>query len=124
MQLSSHKKTADPGPAPSGTRGKVQADRETRQPATPPPPSREPSLNFKPGKAGRKQAGNLVEQLGLTVRTVMIDPGHGGKDPGAIGSKGQREKDVVLSIAQLLAKRLKREKAPCSSGFGALPSAR
>lgn len=41
---------------------------------------------------------------------VVVDPGHGGKDPGAIGSKGQREKDVVLSIAQLLAKRLKREK--------------
>ncbi|MBO0492235.1 N-acetylmuramoyl-L-alanine amidase [Pseudomonas sp. Marseille-Q1929] len=41
---------------------------------------------------------------------VVVDPGHGGKDPGAIGSKGQREKDVVLSIAQLLAKRLKRER--------------
>ncbi|WP_338483690.1 N-acetylmuramoyl-L-alanine amidase [Pseudomonas trivialis] len=41
---------------------------------------------------------------------VVVDPDHGGKDPGAVGSKGQREKDVVLSIAQLLAKRLKREK--------------
>ena len=41
---------------------------------------------------------------------VVVDPGHGGKDPGAVGSKGQREKDVVLSIAQLLARRLKREK--------------
>ncbi|MCU1748114.1 N-acetylmuramoyl-L-alanine amidase [Pseudomonas sp. 6D_7.1_Bac1] len=41
---------------------------------------------------------------------VVVDPGHGGKDPGAIGAKGEREKDVVLSIAQLLAKRLKREK--------------
>ncbi|MFS2156222.1 N-acetylmuramoyl-L-alanine amidase [Pseudomonas sp. Pseusp122] len=41
---------------------------------------------------------------------VVVDAGHGGKDPGAIGSRGEREKDVVLSIAQLLAKRLKREK--------------
>ena len=41
---------------------------------------------------------------------VVVDPGHGGKDPGAVDSKGQREKDVVLSIAQLLAKRLKRER--------------
>ncbi|MBV4472707.1 N-acetylmuramoyl-L-alanine amidase [Pseudomonas botevensis] len=44
---------------------------------------------------------------------VVVDPGHGGKDPGAVGAKGEREKDVVLSIAQLLARRLKREK-----GFG------
>jgi N-acetylmuramoyl-L-alanine amidase len=41
---------------------------------------------------------------------VVVDAGHGGKDPGAVGSKGEREKDVVLSIAQLLAKRLRREK--------------
>ncbi|WP_085693761.1 MULTISPECIES: N-acetylmuramoyl-L-alanine amidase [unclassified Pseudomonas] len=41
---------------------------------------------------------------------VVVDPGHGGKDPGAVGAKGAREKDVVLSISQLLARRLKREK--------------
>ncbi|MBI4514272.1 MAG: N-acetylmuramoyl-L-alanine amidase [Deltaproteobacteria bacterium] len=33
---------------------------------------------------------------------VVIDPGHGGKDPGAIGSSGIREKDVVLAIAREL----------------------
>ncbi|AIG03858.1 N-acetylmuramoyl-L-alanine amidase [Pseudomonas fluorescens] len=41
---------------------------------------------------------------------VVVDPGHGGKDPGAVGAKGEREKDVVLAISRLLAKRLKREK--------------
>jgi N-acetylmuramoyl-L-alanine amidase len=30
---------------------------------------------------------------------VVIDPGHGGKDPGALGKSGTREKDVVLAIA-------------------------
>ena len=37
---------------------------------------------------------------------VALDPGHGGEDPGAIGPKGTREKDVVLRIAQLLRQRI------------------
>ncbi|CUB05832.1 N-acetylmuramoyl-L-alanine amidase [Marinomonas fungiae] len=37
---------------------------------------------------------------------VVIDPGHGGKDPGALGQYKVREKDVVLSIGLELAKRL------------------
>ncbi len=41
----------------------------------------------------------LAEQLGLGVKTIVIDAGHGGKDPGAIGGKGLREKDVVLKVA-------------------------
>jgi len=35
-------------------------------------------------------------------KLVMIDPGHGGKDPGAIGEKGEEEKHVVLEIAHNL----------------------
>ena len=42
----------------------------------------------------------------LKVLKVIIDPGHGGKDGGAVGNKGTREKDVVLDIANLLAKTL------------------
>jgi N-acetylmuramoyl-L-alanine amidase len=34
--------------------------------------------------------------------TIMIDPGHGGEDPGAVGPSGLREKDVVLKVARLL----------------------
>jgi N-acetylmuramoyl-L-alanine amidase len=35
-------------------------------------------------------------------RIIVIDPGHGGEDPGAIGKMGTREKDVVLKIAKKL----------------------
>lgn len=39
---------------------------------------------------------------------VMIDPGHGGKDPGAIGPTGLQEKDVVLAIGRLVRDKLGR----------------
>lgn len=35
---------------------------------------------------------------------IAIDPGHGGKDPGAVGRKGTREKDVTLAVAKRLKK--------------------
>ena len=38
-----------------------------------------------------------------TILTVVIDPGHGGKDPGATGQNGMHEKTVVLSIAKKIA---------------------
>lgn len=42
-----------------------------------------------------------------TVRTVVIDAGHGGKDSGAIGKYRTREKDVVLKIALAIGERIK-----------------
>jgi N-acetylmuramoyl-L-alanine amidase len=42
------------------------------------------------------------------VRRVILDPGHGGKDPGAIGPGGLREKDVALKIARETKRRLER----------------
>lgn len=42
--------------------------------------------------------------------TVAIDPGHGGEDPGAIGNRGTREKDIVLAIARNLARRIDAER--------------
>ncbi len=46
-----------------------------------------------------------VEQRGRDV-VVVIDAGHGGKDPGARGPRGTREKDVVLAIARRLADKI------------------
>lgn len=40
---------------------------------------------------------------------IVLDPGHGGKDPGALGKSGTREKDAVLSIALQLRDILKKE---------------
>ncbi len=43
------------------------------------------------------------------MTTIVLDPGHGGEDPGAIGRRGSREKDVVLSIARRLKQRIELE---------------
>jgi N-acetylmuramoyl-L-alanine amidase len=51
----------------------------------------------------------LAQQLGLGVKRVVIDPGHGGKDPGAVGYRGIREKGVTLAIAKRLQTKLQRE---------------
>jgi len=46
------------------------------------------------------------------LRRIVVDAGHGGKDPGAIGPNGVREKDVTLAIARKLAVKL-RETLNC-----------
>lgn len=45
----------------------------------------------------------------LEIRKIVLDPGHGGKDTGAIGVGGVAEKDIVLAVAKKLAKKLKED---------------
>ena len=49
----------------------------------------------------RKKKGNYI---------VVIDPGHGGEDPGAVGKKKTKEKDIVFAIAKKLAWKLNHKK--------------
>jgi N-acetylmuramoyl-L-alanine amidase len=68
------------------------------------------------GRSGRSAAdpgtrrappGQGQLPLGMRrVRTVVLDPGHGGRDPGALGPHGLREKDVTLRLARALRPRL------------------
>ena len=59
-----------------------------------------PSATSDPKKLSPGMASlSLAQQLGLGVRRIVIDPGHGGKDPGAMAF-GLKEKDIVLSVAR------------------------
>jgi len=51
-----------------------------------------------------------VKKVKKNVIVIAIDAGHGGKDPGAIGRHGTKEKDIVLSISKKLYALLRKER--------------
>lgn len=48
----------------------------------------------------------IANLFGLQVRTIVIDAGHGGRDPGAVGPTGLPEKVITLDVARRLQRRL------------------
>ena len=50
----------------------------------------------------------VFSQTGLGINTIVIDPGHGGKDPGAISPNKNYEKTVVLKVSLLLGELIKK----------------
>ena len=101
--------TGEETPAPAGANKPAPAIAQAHEaphvkadpPVTKPPPEI---------PAGGKIS--ISRQLGLKVRTIAIDAGHGGRDPGAIGKNGLKEKTVTLDIAKRLAK-LVRDRLGC-----------
>lgn len=66
-------------------------------------------LKLRMEQSDRQHGGEgitLAEQLGLKVRRVVIDAGHGGHDTGAIGPSGIYEKDAALGMALALKEKL------------------
>lgn len=52
---------------------------------------------------------SLARQLGLSVKRIVIDPGHGGRDPGTYLKGGIKEKDIVLKLAKILAEKIRKK---------------
>ena len=87
--------TEDPPGAP--VEHPAEAGPETPTPPVPPPvPKTDRGAKTDPKLS-------LSRQLGLKIKTIAIDAGHGGKDPGAIGRSGLREKTITLDVAKRLA---------------------
>ncbi|HUW37566.1 MAG TPA: N-acetylmuramoyl-L-alanine amidase [Rhodocyclaceae bacterium] len=66
------------------------------------------ALLQKQAKLPRQEPGEITGEIARMV-TIMLDPGHGGEDPGATGQAGTHEKNVVLSVARRLKKRIEAE---------------
>ncbi|MDJ0880615.1 MAG: N-acetylmuramoyl-L-alanine amidase [Gammaproteobacteria bacterium] len=56
-------------------------------------------LSPTPVKTNQQQRQKKKKEI-----VIAIDPGHGGRDPGAVGRKGTREKDITLAVAKKLKK--------------------
>jgi N-acetylmuramoyl-L-alanine amidase len=60
-------------------------------------------------KSDKKSDSKSGKSSHRRLLTIAIDPGHGGEDPGAIGKRGSREKDIVLSISHRLKQKIEAE---------------
>jgi N-acetylmuramoyl-L-alanine amidase len=77
------------------------------RPGTPREAAGKPPQPAQPAKSGY----SMARQLGLGIKTIVIDPGHGGSDPGCLDSLGQQEKDTALDISLRLKDLLKANPA-------------
>lgn len=75
-------------------RQEISSSKEVIETAKPEPAEKaKPAEKFKPGR----------------IRRIVIDPGHGGHDPGAMSPSGTKEKDIVLQIGLNLAQKVREE---------------
>ena len=72
----------------------------------------EANKSTKPNEIARSESksdSKAAKPSHRRLLTIAIDPGHGGEDPGAIGKRGSREKDIVLAISRRLKQKIEAE---------------
>jgi N-acetylmuramoyl-L-alanine amidase len=88
----------------------VRPARVVSRPQAPPPPAPKGKPQAAPQQVAAVAAGQPVPRLKPSLaplqHVVVLDPGHGGIDPGALGHDGTLEKDVVMAVARALRKEL------------------
>ena len=96
--------TAKQPAAPVAAADAKPASPVTAPALTAPEPDLPKAPNPDPDARNSDQKLSLSRQLGLKIKTIAIDAGHGGHDPGAIGKSGLREKTITLDVAKRLQK--------------------
>jgi N-acetylmuramoyl-L-alanine amidase len=118
----SRQKTATTEPSPPAERqtASLIPRPDTSLPMIEPLPSGMAAIPKSPTKKGAGESTTIPSTDGKEaslhsnpksdkIRTIVIDPGHGGKDPGAIGRNGLKEKDITLDVALRLKKQIQTD---------------
>ncbi|GMV55622.1 MAG: N-acetylmuramoyl-L-alanine amidase [Betaproteobacteria bacterium] len=69
----------------------------------------EPAARPEPPRAEVRGERNAESPQVDRLVTIMLDPGHGGEDPGAVGRRGSYEKHVTLAVARHLKRRIEQQ---------------
>jgi len=95
------------GEWPSSTPGEITPPVAQTKPQEQPEAPQIARADPKPEKTPDKMQDKIPTLTRMI--TIALDPGHGGEDPGATGRGGNREKDVVLSIAKRLKAKIEQQ---------------
>jgi N-acetylmuramoyl-L-alanine amidase len=90
-------------------RGKRSAEISRLEPAIASPPESVAEPKHVEPAVVEKKTKTIKKTVISKIRRIVIDPGHGGHDPGAVGPSGLQEKDVVLAVGLRLRELIKEE---------------